>query len=443
MQSIFHMALKDIKLIRRDRMGLFFIVFFPILMGVFFGLMMGGFGSGGSGKMKIAVVDQDQSDMSAKFVELLVRNESLQVETAAQEAAGESVRKGERVGLILLPAGFGERAGAFWGDPPEVQLGLDPSRNAESAMLQGFVMQAIGGLVGERFQNPQSFRPMIEQSREEAESADMSPAQRTLLNGFLDSIESMIQSADQLTSEGDRERGEATGKGFAAGGGMPFANITTLDITRKFDPDSQQGQLQKLRSRWDISFPQAMLWGVLGCIASFSISIARENTLGTMLRLQVAPLRPASILAGKALACFLTALGVIGLLTLLGVLLGMQPGSYPKLVVASLCTAGAFTGIMMVISLLGRTEQGVSGAGWAANMIMAMLGGCMIPTMFMPEFIRNLGVISPVRWAIQAIEGAVWREYSWAEMMMPLAILLAIGAVCFFAGSAMMKRRLS
>ena len=40
MNRIFTMAVKDIKLILRDRMSLFFICGFPILMGLFFGLVM-------------------------------------------------------------------------------------------------------------------------------------------------------------------------------------------------------------------------------------------------------------------------------------------------------------------------------------------------------------------------------------------------------------------
>ena len=136
MQPILQMAIKDIKLITRDRMDLFVIVFIPILMGVFFGLMMGGMGSGGTSNMKIAVIDHDQSEMSKKFVEALIANDSLQIETSELEPARESVRKGEQVGLILLRGGFGERAGAFWGDPPEVQLGLDPSRGANGSHLR-------------------------------------------------------------------------------------------------------------------------------------------------------------------------------------------------------------------------------------------------------------------------------------------------------------------
>ena len=437
--TILNMAFKDIRLIVRDRLGLFFIVFFPILMGLFFGLMISPPGqSGGGGKMRIAVVDQDNSEMSERFLEALATNNKLEIESTDVETGRDSVRRGERTGLIVIQPGFGEQAGIFWGDPPELGLGLDPSRTAESAMLEGFVMQAIGELVAQRFQDPISFRPMIEQSRQElAESTELTGDQLLLVNGFFDSIDSMIDSATLLDAA---EAGESDGV-VAGGGGLQFANITPIDIRRQVDPDSVAGQVQKLKSRWDISFPQAMLWGVLACIATFAISIAQERTRGTLLRLQVAPVGSGSILAGKALACFLTTMAVIVMLIVFGVLLGMKPGSYPKLVAAAICVAGAFTGIMMVISLLGRTEQGVSGAGWAVNMVMAMIGGAMIPTMFMPELIRQFSVISPVRWAIQAIEGAVWREFSWAEMMVPLGILVAVGSVCFVIGTVMLKRQ--
>jgi ABC-2 type transport system permease protein len=124
-------------------------------------------------------------------------------------------------------------------------------------------------------------------------------------------------------------------------------------------------------------------------------------------------------------------------------MLGMSPASYPKLVVASICIAIAFTGIMMVVSVLGKTEQSVSGAGMAIIMVLAMLGGCMIPAMFLPGFMQTLSYVSPVRWAIQAIEGAIWREFTWNEMMMPLSVLLGFGAVCFVIGNQVLKRQTS
>ncbi len=436
MNCIFKIAVKDLRILFRDKTGAFFIVGFPILMGLFFGLIMGGMSSGGGGTMKIAVVDQDQSEMSGKFIELLRTNESLTLEIDQLEPARESVRKGQRVGMIVLPEGFGETAGLFWGDPPKIQLGMDPSRSAEGGMMQGFIMKAIGGLANERFQNPSAFKPLIVDGLEQLDNAqDIDPLTREAMRGFLSSVESMIDSADQLQSNED------AAQRMNSSDGMQFADIESIDVMRELDPNSQAGQLKKIRSRWDISFPQAMLWGVMGCVAGFAISIVREQTMGTMLRLQVAPITRFQILAGKALACFMTVIGVIVFMTVLGMALGMRPANYVALIAAAMSVAFCFVGIMMTFAVLGKTEQAVGGIGWVINMIMAMFGGAMIPVMFMPAFIQNLSVLSPVRWGILAIEGAIWRDFTPIEMALPCAILISVGCVGLLLGTTILNRR--
>lgn len=436
MGSIFKIAVKDLRILFRDKTGAFFIVGFPILMGLFFGLIMGGMSSGERGTMKIAVVDQDQSDMSAKFVELLRTNESLTLEIDQLDSARDSVRKGRRMGMIVLPHGFGETAGIFWGDPPQIQLGMDPSRSAEAGMIQGFILKAIGGLASERFKNPAQFKPMISKNLQQIDDAEnIDPITKQVMRTFLSSVNSMIDSADELQAH------DEAAEQMSVGGGSQFADIKSIDVTREIDPNSQAGQLKKVRSRWDISFPQAMMWGVLGCVAGFSISIVRERTMGTMLRLQVAPITRLQILSGKALACFTTVIGVIAFMTALGVALGMRPANYAGLFVAAVSVAYCFVGIMMTFAVLGKTEQAVGGVGWVINMIMAMFGGAMIPVMFMPGFIQKFSVLSPIRWGIQAIEGAIWRDFGIFEMALPCGILIGVGCVGLSIGTSILNRQ--
>ena len=42
MHPVFLIAIKDLKQLLRDRIGLFFLVGFPVLIGVFFGFVFGG-----------------------------------------------------------------------------------------------------------------------------------------------------------------------------------------------------------------------------------------------------------------------------------------------------------------------------------------------------------------------------------------------------------------
>jgi len=309
--QILSLALKDLKLLLRDRTAAFFILAFPVLMGLFFGMMMSGTSDDNRGKISIAVVDQDTTDLSRAFVKVLANNSSLAVLSEDLDAAKESVRKGSMTGMLVIPQGFHQTAGIFWEPSPELQLGVDPSRTAEGAMLEGFVMQAMSELIQHRLRNPDAFLPSIAKAREDfAASPELDPLTRQLGSAMFAALEQFIGQAKLQPATGTSE----TSASEIVEGGFQLARVRRLDVTTKTVPSQLAVQTAKLRSQWDISFPQAMLWGVLGCVAGFAISIARERSAGTLQRLLASPLSLQRILLGKALACFLASLFVIGLL---------------------------------------------------------------------------------------------------------------------------------
>jgi ABC-2 type transport system permease protein len=172
---------------------------------------------------------------------------------------------------------------------------------------------------------------------------------------------------------------------------------------------------------------------------TFGISLVTERTHGTYVRLRMAPLTRAQILGGKALACFLAIAIVQGVLFAIAWNFGVRPTSLPLLLVALASAAICFVGFMMLVAGMGRTEETAAGAGWAVLMPMAMFGGAMVPTFVMPQWMQSFGYISPVRWAMLAIEGGVWRSFSVAEMAMPCAILISVGVACFILGTRALK----
>jgi ABC-2 type transport system permease protein len=197
-------------------------------------------------------------------------------------------------------------------------------------------------------------------------------------------------------------------------------------------------------SAFEVTFPSSVLWGLMGCVTTFAISIVLERMQGTLLRLQVAPASWGQILAGKGLACFLACCAVATLLLVVGRLffgVRIDPARLPLLALAVGSTAAAFTGLMMFVSTLGKTTSGVAGAGWGLMMPLAMLGGGMIPLIAMPNWLFQLSSISPVKWGILSLEGAIWRNFSVGEMLLPCGILLAVGAVGFVAGAQILSLR--
>jgi len=88
----------------------------------------------------------------------------------------------------------------------------------------------------------------------------------------------------------------------------------------------------------------------------------------------------------------------------------------------------------MLLSVLGKTERAASGIGWGVLMIFAMIGGGMLPLFFMPDWLKALSNISPIKWGILALEGAIWRDFTFQELLQPYLVLAVFGLVTFFIG---------
>ena len=97
--------------------------------------------------------------------------------------------------------------------------------------------------------------------------------------------------------------------GSAQGDWQPL-RITKKDVARVYEGP---------RNPFDITFPQGVIWGLIGCAMSFGISLVTERTHGTLVRLRMAPLTSAQILGGKALSCF-TSIMLVELMLLAGAL---------------------------------------------------------------------------------------------------------------------------
>ena len=95
----------------------------------------------------------------------------------------------------------------------------------------------------------------------------------------------------------------------------------------------------------------------------------------------------------------------------------------------------------MVMSVIGKTRRPVAGAGWGIMLIMAMLGGGMIPIMVMPTWMARLSTVSPVHWGVYSIEGAVWRGLTFGQLLPAYCVLAGVGVVGFGVGAFVLSRR--
>jgi ABC-2 type transport system permease protein len=372
MGAIHALVIKDLRLLSRDRGAVFLTFAWPLLLAIFFGAL--GFGGGTSDSersMTVLVIDDDRSEASAALLEQLDADPHMQLEPTSLADARERVRTGAAPAYVRIPDGFGDAPSQLF-DP------VAPPRHVELGV------------------DPRR--------RAEAE----------LLAGA-----AKLAAWQALARE------------------LPGADEHPEPITLDYHSiEPGHAHVARPPSPYAVTFPQGMIWAVLACAATFAVSLVDEHKRGTLLRLAIAPVSRLTILAGKAGACMVAIVITQLVLLLVAVLgFGVRPQSPALLVLALAATAIGFVGVMTLLAVLGRRTQSAAGLSWAVLMLMAMLGGGMLPLFMMPTWLQTLATASPVAWALTAIEGAVWRGFSLAELALPLIGLLLLGVGCLAIGT--------
>jgi len=444
MGAIWAIALKDLRLLCRDKAAAFFTFGFPLMLAIFFGLVFGGGSGGGTGKMKLVAVNEDGGPASVAFLSDLKADTALNVRTGntpegqtvetpyTRDQGLDAVRKGRAVACVIVPDGF-EESSIFSGSGIKIDAFVDPSRSAEAGLLTGKLNQIAFQQMSRTFNDPAAMTKNLDQARASLTgSDDLNPLQKSVLRSLFNSLDEVSKSGVGMGSGGsatDADAGEAT----SAGGWSPVqVTVTELKADDKPGP----------KNSFEISFPQGVVWGLMGCVVGFGASMASERTRGTLLRLSVAPIGRHQVLLGKALGCFIACIMVQVMLILMGLIpfIGVYVRDPAMMTLAVLANASGFTGVMMILSGLSKTEEAASGMGRAVIIILAMIGGGTIPLMFMPAFMETVSSFSPFKWAIMATEGALWRRYTLADMALPVGVLLGIGVLGFVVGTVALRR---
>lgn len=424
MNAIVRIAMKDLRLLLRDRADAFFTFVFPLLIALFFGYVFGG-GGGEKSAMPIAIVNEDGGEASAWFVDQLGKAGGIETKNAENRAAGESlVRKGDAAACVIVPKGFQESTKkVFSGGGMQLEAIVDPKRAAEAGLLEGRLNELGFRQLARTFTDPSMMNSFLDSAREDvSKSSGLSPLQKGIFGTFFDSVSSLTK---EVTSKSGGESKD--GAGDSAGGGFRPVTVTMHEL--QMDPNSPNNSFA-------VSFPQGVVWGLMGCVMAFGVSLVQERRRGTLLRLCVAPISRNQILLGKAAACFVSCVIVQVILLVVARLMGVKIGHPAIMVAAVLSSSIGFTGVMMLLAGLSRSEGAAQGLGRALLLVLALIGGGSIPLFFMPRLMQQISSVSPFKWATIAIENGLWRAEGWDAMFLPGGVLVAIGVIGFTVGRA-------
>ena len=405
------------KNLKRDRVAQTLTFVLPIVFFSIFASVFGGRAGDSTPRVSVAVVDEDQSELSRRVVEALGKESALRVRAAAPNAqaldrpgAERLVRNGDVPVAVVIPkgvgAGFEERG--FGGSDISMVLLADPSDPVAPQMVQGLLQKVTMTAAPDLM-----MRGGMKQF--ERYAGALTPEQRKSVDDWIPRLKTDAGTASN-------------------GSGAMSMPVQVIDLMRT---DDRKGSL--------ISFYAAgigVMFLLFSAVGGAGGALLEEAESGTLERLLSTNIGMSGLLAGKWLFLMLIGVAQLTVMFLWGRLVFGLPlfSHLPGFVVMTVVTASAAAALGLVLATLARTRAQLSGFSTLLILTMSALGGSMFPRFLMSETMQKMGLITFNAWALDGYLKVFWRNAALWELWPQVLVLSALAAT-FLILARLLSRR--
>jgi ABC-2 type transport system permease protein len=364
----------------RDRGALLMTFLLPPLVFLIFSSVFAGT-TGDDIQLKLAVADTARTPDSVRLATALVRSAEVRAEMAP---TADEVRR--RVKAGQADAGLVIRADPASADKPFLIV-ADPSRAVAAPLAQARVQQVLADALPDV-----TLRRTLTQ---------LEPA----LGGFTDEQAENADGAAALMREtkthddgGFFER-EAVKDARVGGGVIAYYAGAVMILFALF----------------------SAMQGALGLMDEQSSGVADRLLAGTA---GMGPVVSGKFLflvgqgAVQALLIFTTAQAVYGVAVVQHAMLWL-----PTTLAASACAAGVALGLVS----LCRTREQAQMLSTFVILVLAAIGGSMVPRFLMPPWLQAVGWFTPHAWTIDAYQAILWRDAGIGAVYKAWCVLTVVG----------------
>lgn len=185
----------------------------------------------------------------------------------------------------------------------------------------------------------------------------------------------------------------------------------------------------------------AVMFGffVVGFIGFSFFAEHRDNTWE---RLRASPARPVEIVLGKSLPMFAVALAQQIVLFGAGALIfgmDLRVAQLAPLLVVSLALVVAMTNLGVLTAAAAKTEQQLNVLTNLLSIMLAGIGGAMVPPEVLPGWLEAVAPLTPHHWALDGYHAVLLDGRGLGSVIVPSLVLLAVAVVT--AGLAVVRFR--
>jgi len=388
---------KELALFFSNKRDLLLTFLLPIALISLFALAFGGMGGNNESRpYDLLVSDLDSTTESQRVIALLDSEKSLRIIQEPFISAKELVVKGKEDALLVFHKGFSDSVSKGVNAP--IELMIDEAKEAEVGLLQQALFSKLFTIIGSSGMK----KKVISQ---------IDNKYANLNKELLDSIHKQIEENFSSTASSSEE---STG-----------LTITKLVAAKE---DNTPGLVQAVAG--------TAVMMLLFSVTAMGASLLQEREEGTLKKLLTAPIHPNQILFGKTIAAnIISVIQLVIMLVYAWLVFGLNLfQNIPALVLLVVATSFACSSFGMFLASVAKTRQQVQGLSTLIILTMSAIGGSMIPSFIMPEWMQNISVISLNYWSIQGFFDIFWRQLPLTDVtfISRIAVLLFMGGVMTF-----------
>lgn len=197
--------------------------------------------------------------------------------------------------------------------------------------------------------------------------------------------------------------------------------------------------------------PAWLLFAMFFITLPLSTTLIREREQGTLGRLRSMGVSNYQFLLGKLIPFFVLNLLQVGAMLLVGIYLIPALGGErleilgsagALLVISSAAALAAVSYALLIANIASTTEQATIAAG-VCNIIMAALGGIMVPRFIMPPIMQDLSQWSPMAWGLDGFLDILLRAGDVADVMPEAGRLIALAILLLLLASLISRKQLT
>ncbi len=400
--------IKDLKILRRDRVGLFMMFFMPILLVVVITSVQNStFELVNNNKISLVVYNKDQGQLGLQLIEGIrkIGLFKLQVADSALNENDISSQMHSRDALVALviPKGFtsiienkaDEIASRALKDPDSVTV-----KNTVAAVVTDSLKMF--------------YHPVMQASfRQSVEGAFRSAVQ--VIQGET-IVKKLYEAVNQKEVPEDLEKQILFGQ-------LPISEIPVSRSGERTIPNASQHNV-----------PAWTIFAMFFIVISLGGVMVREKNSGSFIRLKTLPASYLNALFSKQivylLVTFLQAVVVFTIGNKLFPFIGLPalhiPNDIAGLLIVTLVVGYCAVSYAICVGVYANTAEQSNGFGAISILILAALGGLMVPSFAMPANLQKILQVSPLHWALEAYYGLFLEGGKLRDIWMNILSLIGI-----------------